>query len=212
VDRDGHTVWLAVVDGRQAHSRGLSLAALARMLRGLGATEVINLDGGGSAALYLATRKGLVSSPADRTEREVLNHVGVFWRPTRLQLATYRANQALLRALSRLPATDRRPPAARRAARASAAGSRPRSAAAGDPAPDRTQPAATPAATPAALERPPEPSSAGVPSGWQRWLQRHWREVLSPRNLLVGIPALLTVVLLGTWLVRRCRRQGSCSE
>ena len=44
-------VWLVVVDGRQPASRGVTLGELALLLRGLGATAALNLDGGGSSAL-----------------------------------------------------------------------------------------------------------------------------------------------------------------
>jgi len=169
VSADGHTVFLAVVDGRQAHSRGISLANLARLLAGLGADQVINLDGGGSAALYLATKKGLVNRPADRREREVLNHIGVFWRPTRAQLAALRAKQ--------------------RATRGSASPAR--MAYGGDTT---------------VLQVPPAPSTAGVPTGLQRFWQLHWREALSPRNLLLASPLVLGLLLLGVWGVRRRRR------
>ena len=47
----GGRVWLVVVDGRQPASRGATLGELALLLRGLGATEALNLDGGGSTAL-----------------------------------------------------------------------------------------------------------------------------------------------------------------
>ncbi|MFH2006720.1 MAG: phosphodiester glycosidase family protein [bacterium] len=168
ISRDGRTVYLAVVDGRLSHSRGISLANLATLLAGLGVDRAINLDGGGSAAMYLATRKGLVNRPADRKEREVLNHIGVFWRPTKAQLAALRDAAAKPRA-------------------------------AGKDAPkDRSQPV---------LQEPPKPSTAGVPTGFQRFLQRHWREIFSPRNLLFAIPGLLAFAGLGVWVVRRRRRE-----
>lgn len=47
----GGRVWLVVVDGRQPASRGATLGELALVLRDLGATEALNLDGGGSSAL-----------------------------------------------------------------------------------------------------------------------------------------------------------------
>jgi hypothetical protein len=169
VSRDGHTVYLAVVDGRQRHSRGLGLVGLARLLAGLGAHRAINLDGGGSAALYLATKKGLVSRPADRRERDVLNHIGVFWRPTRAQLARLTARRAA--AAKRRVATRQ-----------------------GRPEDDQ-----------AVLKEPPRPSSAGVPTGIGRLWQRHWREVLAPRNLLFATPLLAGLILLGVWGVRRRR-------
>jgi hypothetical protein len=169
VSSDGHTVYLAVVDGRRTHSRGISLANLARLLAGLGADRVINLDGGGSAAMYLALGKGLVNRPADRREREVLNHIGVFWRPTRAQLVALKA---------------RRDAARRRA----------RPAHMGHGADSQHE-----------LQEPPKPATAGVPTGLQRFWQRHWREVLSPRNLLVVTPVLLGLILLGVWMARRRR-------
>jgi len=168
ISRDGHTVYLAVVDGRRRHSRGISLANLARLFAGLGVDRAINLDGGGSAAMYLATRKGLVNRPADRREREVLNHIGVFWRPTKAQLAALRAKQA--------------------------AKGRPKTT---QPPKDPTQPV---------LQEPPKPSTAGVPTGFQRFLQLHWREFFSPRNLLIAVPGLLAFMCLGVWMVRRRRR------
>lgn len=186
VSADGHKVLLAVVDGRQAHSRGISLSALATLLAGLGAAEAINLDGGGSAALYLATRKGLVSQPADRREREVLNHVGVFWRPTRAQLADWRTEQA------------------RVVAQASAAGTRP-----AGPAFCRRE-AASPLLG-SSLAAPPRPSQAGVPTGLARVLQRHFREWLSPRSLLLLVPIAALLGLFTLVLLRARRRRALCA-
>lgn len=170
VSADGNRVYLAVVDGRRRHSRGISLANLARLLAGLGAHRVINLDGGGSAAMYLATKKGLVNRPADRREREVLNHIGVFWRPTRAQLAALQAKRAAAQKSAAAPRVGRG---------------------------DDNQPE---------LRSPPKPSTAGVPTGLQRFWQLHWRETLSPRNLLLATPLLLGMILLGVWVVRRRRR------
>lgn len=69
-------VVLAVVDGRQLLSRGVSLPELAAVMKDLGATDAINLDGGGSSALSL---RGLVlNSPSDGTVRRVSNALLVF--------------------------------------------------------------------------------------------------------------------------------------
>lgn len=110
VSRDGKTVFLVVVDGRQSHSRGLTLYQLARVLVELGADRGINLDGGGSSAMYVERAGGVVSSPSrgrwvralgmDETatrrvrtsggvrevfergvEREVMNHLAVIAPP-----------------------------------------------------------------------------------------------------------------------------------
>jgi len=60
----------AVVDGRQAHSKGCTLKEWAKILRdNFGAVEAINLDGGGSTELYFKGK--LVNSPSDGHERPV---------------------------------------------------------------------------------------------------------------------------------------------
>jgi hypothetical protein len=70
--RPDGTVLLVVVDGRQpGHSDGMTLAELNDLLRELGATEAVNLDGGGSTALVLGGR--LVNRPSDPQERPVAN-------------------------------------------------------------------------------------------------------------------------------------------
>lgn len=60
----------AVVDGRQAHSKGCTLAEWARILKNnFGAVEAINLDGGGSTELLF--KGNLVNKPSDGRERLV---------------------------------------------------------------------------------------------------------------------------------------------
>ena len=62
----------AVVDGRQAHSKGCTLTEWARILKNeFGAIEAINLDGGGSTELFF--KGSLVNSPSDGRERLVGN-------------------------------------------------------------------------------------------------------------------------------------------
>lgn len=70
---DRSTLWLVVVDGRQApRSVGMSLPELARLFRTLGADEALNLDGGGSSVLVVEGEA--VSRPSDPTgERPVVN-------------------------------------------------------------------------------------------------------------------------------------------
>ena len=61
---------LAVVDGRQAHSRGCTLEEWADiLLNKFGAYNAINLDGGGSTELTV--KDNLVNSPSDGSERPV---------------------------------------------------------------------------------------------------------------------------------------------
>lgn len=60
----------AVVDGRQAHSKGCTLTEWARILKNnFGAVEAINLDGGGSTELFF--KGSLVNKPSDGHERLV---------------------------------------------------------------------------------------------------------------------------------------------
>ncbi len=54
--RRGTTLFLLVVEGRCAASRGVTLDELAGMLLDLGATDALNLDGGGSTTLVLNGR------------------------------------------------------------------------------------------------------------------------------------------------------------
>jgi hypothetical protein len=85
----GDKVWLVVTDGRQAgYSEGATLAEMADLLKGLGAVNAINLDGGGSSALvYNDPQNGLralnrpIQSGVPGKERPVATHIGVFVMP-----------------------------------------------------------------------------------------------------------------------------------
>jgi len=85
--RDG-TVVLLVVDGRATESAGMSLPELQAVLRWLGCTEAINLDGGGSTTMYIKGQpfNGVVNYPTDNKkwdhegEREVANALVIIAR------------------------------------------------------------------------------------------------------------------------------------
>ena len=68
VTRSGKIVF-AVVDGRQEDSHGLTLTEFAQLLVKFGVQNAINLDGGGSSALYAGG--DIVNSPSDGQERAV---------------------------------------------------------------------------------------------------------------------------------------------
>ncbi|TMR98912.1 phosphodiester glycosidase family protein [Nonomuraea basaltis] len=53
VTRDGRIILLTADGRRPAHSVGLSIAEVAQVMRGLGAVDAINLDGGGSTAMIV---------------------------------------------------------------------------------------------------------------------------------------------------------------
>ena len=78
----GRRLILAVVDGRQApYSDGMTLRETADLMRALGATDAINLDGGGSTALVYADPSGgfrVANRPSDPTgERAVGNALAI---------------------------------------------------------------------------------------------------------------------------------------
>jgi len=78
---DSGSLWIVVVDGRQApYSMGMTLPELADLFERLGATEAINLDGGGSSVMVLGTKA--VSRPSDAAgERAVANGVALVRDP-----------------------------------------------------------------------------------------------------------------------------------
>jgi hypothetical protein len=67
----GTRVWLVVVDGRQPNAVGMSHHELAEFMRSLGCTDAMNLDGGGSSALWYGGK--LVNAPSDGAPRPVGN-------------------------------------------------------------------------------------------------------------------------------------------
>jgi hypothetical protein len=75
--RDGHRLLLVTVDGRQAFSKGVSLAGMAAIMKRYGAWNAINLDGGGSTAMAVG---GLtVNNPSGAgAERPVADMLLVF--------------------------------------------------------------------------------------------------------------------------------------
>jgi exopolysaccharide biosynthesis protein len=72
ISRDGRTLWLVTVDGRAATSVGMTLVELADTMRGLGAWDAMNFDGGGSTTMVINGK--VMNTPSDPTgEREVGN-------------------------------------------------------------------------------------------------------------------------------------------
>lgn len=75
VDRSGF-VWLAVVDGRQETSVGMSFGELQRLADRLELTDALNLDGGGSSTMVV--RGKIVNRPSDAAgPRAVSDALGV---------------------------------------------------------------------------------------------------------------------------------------
>jgi hypothetical protein len=85
ISADRKHAWIVLVDGRQSTSRGMTLSDLGILLRTLGASDAINLDGGGSSTLAVEGVDGrprLLNSPIHTgvpgRERPVANHILVF--------------------------------------------------------------------------------------------------------------------------------------
>lgn len=64
LSRDGSVLYLAVVDGRQPESRGMTLYEMGRLMAELGAEEAMNLDGGASSEMVVEELGGIVSVPS----------------------------------------------------------------------------------------------------------------------------------------------------
>lgn len=79
--RDGRTMQVLTVDGRQADSGGVTLTELGVMMKDAGSYSALNLDGGGSSTL-VARAPGsdttrVENSPSDGSERTVPNGLAI---------------------------------------------------------------------------------------------------------------------------------------
>lgn len=77
LDEAGHTLYFVVVDGDQQASLGMTAEELGWFLQGLGVTDALELDGGGSSTMYIRKEGGVVNAPSDGVQRPVANHLGV---------------------------------------------------------------------------------------------------------------------------------------
>ncbi|HYO75604.1 MAG TPA: phosphodiester glycosidase family protein [Thermoanaerobaculia bacterium] len=76
LSRDGKTAYFVVTDGRREGVPGLTLPELATFMREeLEVCRAMNLDGGGSSAIWV--RDAIVNVPSDGKERKVANHLAV---------------------------------------------------------------------------------------------------------------------------------------
>ena len=80
---DNNHLLLVTVDGRAPQAAGMTIRELAWVMRDLGSTSALNLDGGGSTTMWVGGR-GVVNYPSDngafdhRGERGVANAVVIF--------------------------------------------------------------------------------------------------------------------------------------
>ncbi|NLZ52681.1 MAG: copper amine oxidase, partial [Thermoanaerobacteraceae bacterium] len=79
---DKKTMIMAVVDGRQAKSRGMSQQEMAQLMLSLGAYNALNLDGGGSSTMVVRpfgeTQAKVINNPSEGVQRLIPNAVGIF--------------------------------------------------------------------------------------------------------------------------------------
>jgi hypothetical protein len=73
---DKSKLYLAVVDGRATNRIGMTCDELATLMKGLGAADAVNLDGGGSSAMWVAGT-GVLNFPSDGSQRVVANHLAI---------------------------------------------------------------------------------------------------------------------------------------
>jgi len=77
LDKERNTMWLVIVDGRQAkHSIGIGLEDLAVVMKDLGCYDAMNIDGGGSSSMYV--KGNYINKPSDKSgPRAVCNGLAV---------------------------------------------------------------------------------------------------------------------------------------
>jgi exopolysaccharide biosynthesis protein len=78
IGMDDKYFFIVAVDGRQTNKPGMTLPQLALFMKGLGCTDAINLDGGGSTHLGQGTASGLKILNSPTENRLVDNHVCFF--------------------------------------------------------------------------------------------------------------------------------------
>ncbi|WP_198664145.1 phosphodiester glycosidase family protein [Jiangella endophytica] len=82
LSEDGRTMYLVSLDGKQAHSRGMTLGEFAELMSDLGAYDALNIDGGGSSTLVVrdpgTDDRTVVNTPSDGSERSVANGLALF--------------------------------------------------------------------------------------------------------------------------------------
>jgi len=85
VDEQRTRVFLVVVDGREIGSAsGMTLVESARFMKErIGAWDAVNLDGGGSSALYVESEGGVVNVPSDGKERVIGNAIVLTYDPSK---------------------------------------------------------------------------------------------------------------------------------
>ncbi|MBR2979484.1 MAG: phosphodiester glycosidase family protein [Myxococcaceae bacterium] len=92
LSQDKKKLYMVVVDGRTSASKGVYCSELGDIMRGLGAYNAINLDGGGSSALVVKSGSSYpaINTPSDGSQRVVANHLAVIVSDAAVTTATLR--------------------------------------------------------------------------------------------------------------------------
>lgn len=81
ISKNGKTLYLVTVDGRQTASIGLTLRGMAEFMQSIGAYNALNMDGGGSTTMVARplgeSSVKVMNKPSDGVVRSVINAVGV---------------------------------------------------------------------------------------------------------------------------------------
>ncbi|MBQ7718026.1 MAG: phosphodiester glycosidase family protein [Clostridia bacterium] len=80
ISKDGKTLYLVTVEGREKNTPGMTQTELAELMISLGSYTAINFDGGGSTAMALRDKNGnitLANTPSEGAERAVSTGIGV---------------------------------------------------------------------------------------------------------------------------------------
>lgn len=79
MSKDGKTLHMVAVDGRQGSSRGMTMSELANLMSELGCYNAVNLDGGGSTNMVTSNiwNKDLTSANSPTENRKVINAIGL---------------------------------------------------------------------------------------------------------------------------------------
>jgi hypothetical protein len=85
IDRATGHILLVTLDGRQRRATGMSMRGWARLLKGLGVDDAVNLDGGGSSTMVARSADGSTTSVVNRPslghERRVPDVLTVDYAP-----------------------------------------------------------------------------------------------------------------------------------
>ena len=80
LDESKHYLYLVTSEGRSPPVKGLSLAQLSFIMAGMGVTDAINLDGGGSSALFVSGKSVMKRPDDEPLQRKVANAIHILPR------------------------------------------------------------------------------------------------------------------------------------